>query len=943
MDKEIKNTPTCDTCQPCYPNVKIDKIEEGMTGKEVADLLYNNFDKLNKSKANKCVERKVRHLLRGENGIYNETAKNKFIQQVFYTWSKKDYNSTIDYILNNAPSIEVGTTTTLPAGSQATVTATKDGRDAVLNFGIPKGDKGDKGDQGIKGDSGVQLGDIVLSQELGNDEDTVISQKTVTNEINNIKANTGIDEYSAFSESIVYSVGDVVNYNGRLYKFISNHAAGAWNGSDVEDYNIKSSLEEKNAKLTNVVNGISYYTQRLYDLSNIKAEFKDYTLVYAITDGQGNIAWGITSDGKIVETLPQSTSDAINSLKQEFISNFQPRDKTRDDLFGVVDEKGYPAFLIDKGGNINISNLINGGRELYVSDGQGNVAILVDLQGKLHTNYLNSHNKDFCVVDEKGNIGLRLDAHGKLHTNLYESAKEAVYPDYQLPECMFTVLNDCYADDFSIGRSYVPTLKIERITEDNVLIGNGGRCLPLVQSFNDNLPTSVVSTLRISNKLRGKDYDDVDFSFSLYTTKNSVLVDKNIRLMCLGDSLTDMDDWTSYIGKLINMDNIDYKKKMSIIEDRVTYKSIGIRANDSTHFTKFSYRDVNVNFTDYNEGRSSWAAATYLRHATLMTWATVTYNGQLKGVGGHVAWHILGLFEKEGNEYTGTVTQKHKIQHTCNGQYPITIRCIDGWVWNNFRSRVGLSSVEFDNASAEQKTTLLHWLDGTGENNILDNPDNPFFSRNKVEETKDTDNCYAFDWQTYYDRYKTHADNGAELDDKGTKYISNSYVCTPNFIAMHMGANDGAFGRTTDEDIKYIVDDVYKIASLLREQTGAKVMIFDSAAQLCNFPELSMEQGLAIGEKYVASADANRMEPKRNRMLMELLGDFNKQKSTGIFYCPAYFMERMGAQYDRPFNDIGSEEVKGWIVTRGNVHPSYLGYADIGYEVYSMLCYLLTL
>lgn len=101
MDKEMKNTPTCDICQPCCPNVKIDKIEEGMTGKEVADLLYNNFDKLNKSKANKCVERKVRHLLRGENGIYNETAKNKFIQQVFYTWSKKDWNTTLQYIKDN--------------------------------------------------------------------------------------------------------------------------------------------------------------------------------------------------------------------------------------------------------------------------------------------------------------------------------------------------------------------------------------------------------------------------------------------------------------------------------------------------------------------------------------------------------------------------------------------------------------------------------------------------------------------------------------------------------------------------------------------------------------------------------------------------------------------------------------------------------------------------
>lgn len=98
MDKDIKNTPICDTCQPCCPNVKIDKIEEGMTGKEVADLLYNNFDKLNKSKANKCVERKVRHLLKGENQIFNRTAKNKFVQEVFYVWSKKDLKKELDGI-----------------------------------------------------------------------------------------------------------------------------------------------------------------------------------------------------------------------------------------------------------------------------------------------------------------------------------------------------------------------------------------------------------------------------------------------------------------------------------------------------------------------------------------------------------------------------------------------------------------------------------------------------------------------------------------------------------------------------------------------------------------------------------------------------------------------------------------------------------------------------
>lgn len=47
--------------------------------------------------------------------------------------------------------------------------------------------------------------------------------------------NTGVGDYPTFSESTAYSAGDVVNYNGRLYKFTADHAAGSWTGSDVEE------------------------------------------------------------------------------------------------------------------------------------------------------------------------------------------------------------------------------------------------------------------------------------------------------------------------------------------------------------------------------------------------------------------------------------------------------------------------------------------------------------------------------------------------------------------------------------------------------------------------------------------------------------------------------------------------------------------------------------
>ena len=50
--------------------------------------------------------------------------------------------------------IEVGTTTTLPSGSNASVTNSGTSSAAVFDFAIPQGSKGEKGDKGDKGDTG---------------------------------------------------------------------------------------------------------------------------------------------------------------------------------------------------------------------------------------------------------------------------------------------------------------------------------------------------------------------------------------------------------------------------------------------------------------------------------------------------------------------------------------------------------------------------------------------------------------------------------------------------------------------------------------------------------------------------------------------------------------------------------------------------------------------
>lgn len=680
---------------------------------------------------------------------------------------------------------------------------------------------------------------------------------------------------------------------------------GPVSGWDNEYYWHEIARQDNVDKLNNKVKNINYYIYRQYILSVKDIEINGTVLVYSIIDGQGNIAFGITDKGKVIENIPDSTSNAINNaikeLKQECLELFQAKDMTRDDVFAVIDGKKNVSFLIDKFGNINF-------------------------------NYLVTNNK-LCIIDEKGNIALLIDKNGKCYLDLH--IEEEILQDYSFPSQFYTVLNDCYSDKIEgIGRTYVPTINIERVSSCNVLFGNSGTDIPMIECFVDT-PNSNVSKLMIENSLNGKNYKELKVSTELYTTKNSVLIGKDIRLMCIGDSLTDADVWTSYIGKLINMDNIDCKKKMSVDDNIISYKSVGTIANKG-EFSDFTYRGEIVSFIDYNEGRSAWAAATYLRHAYLFTWLSITYNEITKSIL-HVSWRVLGLYEKYGSEYSGTDEQKELIRKTCNGQYTISSACIDGFVWNEFRKSIGLSNVEYRSADSEQIDLMLHYLDGTGKDNLLDNPINPFFSIDKVKETKDSDNCYAFDFNKYLERYKTHSEDGDELQIKGTNAKDDSYVCTPNFIAMNLGTNDNVFG-TSDSAIETTLRDVLFLSGLLKESTGAKMILFQNAYPTSDFPELSYYRKTVFSKKN----NSAYIYRKKNDILKRELGTLSQQITNGIFYCPSFYSQRQSC-HDRVLVDIGTENEIGTIVADNNVHPDKLGYADIGYEVYSLLCYLLTL
>lgn len=83
----------------------------------------------------------------------------------WWTWDT-DLNQYVDSGVDAGVSVTVGTTTTLPAGSSATVTNSGTDTDPILNFGIPQGATGQNGQDGTDGQDGVSP-EVTITQITG--------------------------------------------------------------------------------------------------------------------------------------------------------------------------------------------------------------------------------------------------------------------------------------------------------------------------------------------------------------------------------------------------------------------------------------------------------------------------------------------------------------------------------------------------------------------------------------------------------------------------------------------------------------------------------------------------------------------------------------------------------------------------------------------------------
>lgn len=133
----------------------------------------------------------------------------------------------------------------------------------------------------------------------GNSVDSLLAEKQ--DALDALNANTGISEYPAFDSAKAYAVGDVVKYEGRLYRFTAEHAQGEWIGTDVVSWSEKQEIEGKVAELESEI-GSSLFSKK-----------------YSNNDLSGLI-WGGTADGWLDSASYTIDSVIVPLLPKQTIS-----------------------------------------------------------------------------------------------------------------------------------------------------------------------------------------------------------------------------------------------------------------------------------------------------------------------------------------------------------------------------------------------------------------------------------------------------------------------------------------------------------------------------------------------------------------------------------------------------------------------------------------------
>ena len=290
------------------------------------------------------------------------------------------------------PTLKVGTVTTLAAGSNATVTMSKNNNEYTLNFGIPKGNKGDTGASGGSGETTVINPTITIGTVTSGDT----ASATITGDSPNYTLNlvlpkgakgdagtNGTDGVTptftvgtvstgaAGSTAIVTITGTAPNYvlNFTIPKGDTGEA-GSGGDVDLTGYaeltgatftgNISSPIVAATKyfvtpTLVGEGDDSKYFHRVVFGHRNFdKMEFHEYGGLFRFLENKN----GGVNDGRLLFQISTSGVDSSVDLKERGVRVYSPNNKPTAADLGITTGTNGATFTpaVDDAGNLSWSN-----------------------------------------------------------------------------------------------------------------------------------------------------------------------------------------------------------------------------------------------------------------------------------------------------------------------------------------------------------------------------------------------------------------------------------------------------------------------------------------------------------------------------------------------------------------------------------------------------------
>lgn len=165
-----------------------------------------------------------------------------------------------------------------------------------------------------------------------------------TANIATIGRNTGIDEYPQFSTGMDYAIGDVVLYDGVLFRFKTDHAKGEWDYNEVEPWSEKREREEKIGELRE---------ELFASIPDIKCCVSNISQAIAAGASAGDTVLIVSSDGTKIRSI-KTVNDSLDGFSSVVLMTEDKLFRI-DGMLAINDNSGY--WMIDNLASVELSTI----------------------------------------------------------------------------------------------------------------------------------------------------------------------------------------------------------------------------------------------------------------------------------------------------------------------------------------------------------------------------------------------------------------------------------------------------------------------------------------------------------------------------------------------------------------------------------------------------------